>query len=73
MIQFYKKSFPATLGVFLSILCVVSLIQFMRELYIDELEYIMEYLHFLAISIVSGFVGIPLFFYGIEKITNEHS
>ncbi len=71
MLEYYKKSLPLTVGVFFSLLCIVSLIEFVRAFDVFDLSYTIEALQFLALSIISGFVGIPLFFYGLEKLTGK--
>lgn len=69
MIKTYKKLFPATLGIFLSLVCVVALAEFFKSFDILYLEEPAEYVPFLLIAIFSGFSGIPLALNGIEKLS----
>jgi hypothetical protein len=71
MMEYYKKALPLTVGTFFSLLCIISLIEFVRNLDAFDLSYTVDYLPFLALSIVSGFIGIPLFFFGLEKMANK--
>ncbi len=71
MMEYYKKSLPLTVGTFFSLLCIISLIEFVRNFDVFDFSYTLEALPFLVLSVVSGFVGIPLFFYGLEKITDK--
>lgn len=68
MLNYYKKSIPLTIGIFLSIFCVISLVEFIRALDFSDLEYTLDYLHYLILAIVTGFTGLPLVFYGVEKL-----
>ena len=72
MKEFYKKSLPLTIGTFLSLLCIISLIEFVRGLDFFDLSYVWESLPYLALSLFSAFVGIPMFFYGLKKVSSEN-
>ncbi len=69
--EYYKKALPLTVGTFFSLLCIISLIEFVRNFDVFDLGYTVDYLPFLALSIVSGLIGIPLFFFGLEKVANK--
>ncbi len=71
MLNYYKKSIPLTLGVFLSIFCIISLIEFIRAIDFSDLEYTVDYLHYFVLAVLSGFTGLPLVFYGIEKLQKQ--
>jgi hypothetical protein len=72
MMEYYKKSLPITVGTFFSLLCIISLIEFVRNIDAFDFSYTVEALPFLALSVVSGFIGIPLFFYGLEKVADKN-
>lgn len=72
MMEYYKKSLPLTVGTFFSLLCIVSLIEFVRSFDVFDFSFTVEALPFLALSVVSGFIGIPLFFYGLEKLSGKN-
>lgn len=71
MLSYYKKSLPLTIGVFLSIFCVLSLIEFIKAIDFSDLEYIIENLHYLVLALFTGFTGLPLVFYGVEKLQKQ--
>jgi hypothetical protein len=71
MLSYYKKSIPLTIGVFLSIFCVISLIEFIKAIDFSDLGYALDYLHYLFLAVITGFTGLPLVFYGVEKLQKQ--
>ena len=72
MIDYYKKALPLTIGVFLTLLCIISLIEFVRGFDVYDLEYTLEVIHYFVLAVLTGFIGIPLFFLGLERISTKN-
>lgn len=72
MISLYRRALPLTFGVFLSIMGIAFLLEFVRSFDIYDLGFTMEIIHLLVIGFVSMFIGVPLFFLGLEKIENKN-
>jgi hypothetical protein len=72
MIEYYKKALPLTAGTFLSLLCIISLIEFVRGVDFLDLTYIWEVIPYFITSLISGLIGIPMFFYGLEKVVGKN-
>lgn len=68
MIEYYKKALPLTVGTFLTLLCIISLIEFVRGVDFLDLSYIWDVMPYFITSLISGLIGIPMFFYGLEKL-----
>ena len=71
MIEYYKKALPITAGTFLTLLCIISLIEFVRGVDFLDLSYIWDVIPYFITSLISGFIGIPMFFYGLEKVGDK--
>lgn len=64
MIEYYKKVFPLTLGTFLSLACVIFMVEAVR---LFSFNYLDEWLPQFLLSVVFGFIGFPVFFWGLER------
>ncbi|MFL0798781.1 MAG: hypothetical protein K6L73_14965 [Cellvibrionaceae bacterium] len=62
-----------TIGAMLSIAFVIFLIEFVRGIDFEGVEYFLEVWPFLAISLILGSAGIPLVLFGIENVTSKNS
>ncbi len=68
MVKFYRKSFPITIGIILSIVCVLFISEFVKSVDFEDLEYVSDTLPYLCIGVISGLIGIPTFLYGVERM-----
>lgn len=69
MIAYYKKVFPLTLGTFLSLVCIVSLVEAVR---LFSFSYVDDWLPQFLVAVVFGFTGLPIFFWGLERFGKDN-
>ncbi|MBB6521916.1 hypothetical protein HNR48_002201 [Pseudoteredinibacter isoporae] len=73
MIEYWKKCFPFTIGIILSVFFVLFAIEFVRMLDLDDLEDTLSTLPYLWVGIGCGLFGVPLVMFGIDRLTGEES
>lgn len=68
MIEYYKKVFPLTIGTILSLACVIFMVEAIRMF---SLSYLDEWAPHLLVSVALGFIGFPIFFWGLERFGRQ--
>ena len=62
-----------TIGIMLSICFVLFMIEFIQGIDFVDLEYTLDVLPYLVVSLFCGGIGIPLTLTSIEKLSNGNS
>ncbi|BFM12938.1 hypothetical protein R50072_30910 [Simiduia litorea] len=71
MIEIYKKFLPTTIGIFLSLACVLSLAEFFRDFHLQHLNDSFDHFQYLIMALVFGFIGIPMSLDGTLKLSSD--
>lgn len=69
MIEFWKKCFPFTLGMMLSVSFVLFMVEFIRSLDFYDMQYLLEGWPFALGAIICGLIGVPLTVAGIKRLS----
>lgn len=69
----WKKFLPMSLGIFLSLACVLFLMEAIREIDFDGWDYNLPPLLYFVFALICGLIGIPLVLSQIDKHTKDSS
>lgn len=73
MIKYWRCCLPFTIGLILSVTFILFMVEFIRGIDFEDLEFTLYALPYLGISIISGIVGIPLTLFGIERLCEKNA